>query len=71
MQRASQRSYFPLLLNKFPSIIHFSGLSNVFEVSNDGLKSAKGEGYIMRQGKAGMWKKLGPGERLKGQNGGI
>lgn len=70
-QRASQRYYFPLLLYKFPSLIHFSGLSNVFEVSNDGLKSAKGEGYLMRQGKAGMWKKLGPEERLKGEKGDV
>lgn len=51
--------------------MHFSGLSNVFEVSNDDLKSAKGEGHLMRQGKKGMWKKLGPEERPKGDNGGV
>jgi len=28
-------------------------------VSNNGLKSAKGEGYLMRQDKTGMREKLG------------
>lgn len=49
-QRASQKFSPPPKLLLF----HFSGVNNAFEMSNDGLKSAKGERYLIRQGKTTM-----------------